>query len=108
VWFTGSSNTPSGPRPTGTLAGLCPQPDASVALQVAPLNTETLLSLTLATYTVSVRWSTAIPLGSFPTVIVGHGPLHRDTSCASQRRESITETVSAPELGPLSLLPLAT
>jgi hypothetical protein len=103
VWFAGSANRPSGFRPTGTLAGFCPHPDAWVALHVAPLNTETLLSPTLATYTVSVCSSTAIPLGSFPTLIVGHGPLHRETSRASQRRVSITDTVSPPAMGPLSL-----
>ena len=75
---------------------------------MAPLNTETLLPTALPTYTVSVCWSIAIPVGSFPTVIVGHGPLHRETCRASQRRASITETVSPPALGPLSLLPLAT
>ena len=74
MWFAWSANTPSGPSPTGTVAGVCPQPEVTCALQVAPLNTETVLSPKLVTYTVSVCWSIAIPLGRFPTVIVGQGP----------------------------------
>src|SRR5690348_5039820 len=96
----------TGAIPTGTVAGVCPQPDAFSALQVAPLNTETVLSLMLETYTVSVDSSIAIPLGRFPTVIVGHGPLHRETFCPWQWRVSITETVFPPMALPFSLKPL--
>jgi hypothetical protein len=49
VWLAGSLNSASGPGPTGTVAGFCPQPEVSTALQVAPLNTETVLSPLLAT-----------------------------------------------------------
>jgi len=62
---------------------------------------------------VSVRWSIATALGSafgsLPTVRVGHGPLHRETSSAWQWRSSITETVLPPAfVGPLSLKPFVT
>ena len=74
----------SGCRPTGTVAGFCSQPEVTSALQVAPLNTETVLSPVSATYTVPVVWSMAIMLGSFPTLIVGHGPRQPETSGAWQ------------------------
>src|ERR1700691_2226204 len=99
---------PIGPDPTGTVAGVCPQPDLACALQIAPLNTETLLSLLLVTWTVSVARSTAIALGPFPTVTVGHGPWHRETSCALHRRLSITDTVFPPAAGPFVLKPSPT
>ena len=79
-----------------------------MALQVAPLNTDTVSSLLLSTYTVSVAASTAMVLGSWPTVMVGHGPLQRETSSAWQWRVSMTETVSPPAFGPLSFKPLVT
>jgi hypothetical protein len=44
VWLAGSAKMPSGPTPTGTVAGVCPQPEVTSALQVAPLNTETVLA----------------------------------------------------------------
>jgi len=75
---------PSGARPTGTVAGFCPQPVVTSALQVAPLNTETALPPVSVTYTVPVAWSMVIVLGRFPTVIVGQGPLQVETSCALQ------------------------
>src|SRR5450755_2474180 len=49
VWLVGSANSPSGSSPTGTVAGVCRQPEVFSALQVAPLNTETVLSWTLVT-----------------------------------------------------------
>ena len=52
--------------------------------------------------------SRRIPISTSSTVIVGHGPLQRETSWARQWRASITETVFPPAFGPLSLLPLAT
>jgi hypothetical protein len=45
--------------------------------------------------------------GMFPTLIVGHGPLHRETSGAWQWRPSITDTVFPPGLVPFALLPFA-
>src|SRR5450755_3372692 len=99
---------PNGPSPTGTCAGVWPHPHVIRPLQVAPLKTATLLSPRIVTYTVSVAWSTATDDGRLPTLTVGHGPLHRDTSAASQRRPSITETVSPPGLGPFALSPFAT
>ena len=39
----------TGTTPTGTVAGVCPQSEVFSALQVAPLNTETVLSLESAT-----------------------------------------------------------
>jgi hypothetical protein len=72
------------------------------------LNTDTVSSPTLATYTVSVRSSIATPAGRFPTVVVGQGPLQDDTSRALQRRVSIIEIVFPPAFPPLALLPLAT
>src|SRR6516225_10170065 len=99
---------PIGVEPTGTVAGVCPQPEAFWPLQVAPLNTDTVLSRMLATYTVSVFSSIVTALGRFPTVIVGHGPPQREASCASQRRVSITETVFPPAFGPSSFSPFAT
>ena len=82
----------------------------SSALQVAPLNTATMLLLEIVTYTVSVAWSTAMVDGRSPTLTVGHGPGHRETSSAWHRRPSITETVSPPPglVGPLALFPFAT
>ena len=74
VWLAGSAKIPIGPEPTGTVAGVCPQPHGCSPLHVAPLNTDTVLSPKLVTYTVSVCSSIAMPLGRFPTVIVGHGP----------------------------------
>ncbi len=106
-----SEKIPSGPNPTGTVAGVWSHPVVLVALQVAPLKTDTMPGPSfspLLTYTVSVRPSIAIPLGRFPTLIVGHGPLQPETSSALQRRVSITETVSPPALGPFVLKPLAT
>jgi len=47
-------------------------------------------------------------LGWFPTVIVGQGPVQRETSRAWQWRSSMTETVFPPAFGPLALLPFAT
>jgi hypothetical protein len=44
VWLAGSAKMPIGCGPTGTVAGVCPQPEVSSALQVAPLNTETVLA----------------------------------------------------------------
>ena len=55
-----------------------------MALQVAPLNTDTVLSPSLSTDTVSVAWSTATLLGRWPTVTVGHGPRQREMSRAWQ------------------------
>ena len=108
VWLAGSAKSPSGPEPTGTVTGVCPEAKRSSALHVAPLNTDTVLSPKLVTYTVSVCSSIAIPLGRFPTVIVGHGPAQCETFCASQWRVSITETVFPPAFGPLLLKPFAT
>src|SRR5215467_2154594 len=100
---------PNGAGPTWTWAGAWPQPEVSKALQVAPLNTATVLLLMIVTYTVSVAWSTAMVDGRLPTLTVGHGPRHRETSTARQWRPSITETVSPPGLtGPLALYPFAT
>ena len=110
VWLAGSANMPIGAEPDvrDTVAGVCPQPVVFSPLHVAPLNTDTVPSSKLAAYTWSVRASIAIALGRFPTVSVGHGPLHRETSCASHRRVSITESVFPPAFGPLLLKPLAT
>ena len=108
VWLAGSSNRASGAGPTGTVAGFCPQPEVSSALQVAPLNTDSVSSPRSVTYTVSVLTSTATPAGRLPTVMVGHGPLQREMSWALQCRSSITETVFPPAGGPAALLPLAT
>ncbi|MGO9879809.1 MAG: hypothetical protein ACLPSM_10730 [Acidimicrobiales bacterium] len=44
VWLAGSSKIATGGPPTGTIAGVCPQPALVSALQVAPLNTATVLS----------------------------------------------------------------
>ena len=95
VWLAGSAKMPErrrrrpGPSPASARSPRC-----SSALQVAPLNTETVLSPTLVTYTVSVCSSIGDRRsGRFPTVIVGHGPLQRETSWARQWRVSITETV---------------
>src|SRR5215467_4026477 len=106
VWLAESARAVIGPAPTGTCGGVCPQPEVTVALQVAPLTTESVLAPPLATYTVSVLTSIAIPVGvslavPFPTVMVGQGPWQRDTSWALQCRASITETVSPPAFGPL-------
>ena len=91
------------------VGGRLAAPRGTRALQVAPLNTATVLSPNIVTYTVSVAWSTAMLDGRLPTVIVGHGPSHWETSSALQRRPSITETVLPPGLtGPLALLPFAT
>ena len=110
VWLAGSAKGAMGcdPGVRGTATGVTPQPEGCSPLHVAPLNTDTVPSPKLVTYTVSVFSSIAMPLGRFPTVIVGHGPLQRETSCASHRRVSITETVFPPALGPLLLNPLAT
>ena len=96
MWLALSANSPIGAEPTGTVAGVCEHPEVVSALHVAPLITETVPSSMLLTYTVSVRSSTATPAGSLPTVIVGHGPLHFDTSRALQPRASITDTVFPP------------
>lgn len=106
VWLTGSATGATGPSPTGTEAGACLHPDVTVALHVAPLTTDTVLTPELVTYTVSVCSSTAIPLGwssgvSLPTVMAGHGPGQRERSSALQRRASMTATVSPSPLGPL-------
>jgi hypothetical protein len=85
VWFAESAKIPKGNDPTRTLAGLWSQPDVTRPLQVAPLKTATVsfpLSPSTVTYTVSVIWSTVIVDGRFPTLIVGHGPLHCETSWA--------------------------
>jgi hypothetical protein len=109
VWLASSAKIPNGPGPTRTWAGGWAQPEVSRALQVAPLNTATVLVPSTVTYTVSVAWSTVMVDGRLPTVTVGHGPAHRDAFRAWQRRPSITETVSPPAFaGPLALLPLAT
>src|SRR5215469_9297197 len=100
---------PYGPGPTRTWAGGLRHPQVTRPLQVAPLNTATVLSALTVTYTVSVARSTAMLDGRLPTLTVGHGPRHRDTSRASQRRPSITETVSpAGPGGPSGLKPLTT
>ena len=75
---------------------------------MVPSTTATVLSSRVVTYTVWVAASTATALGSSPTVIVGHGPVHRDTARALQRRASITEIVFPPAVGPSGLLPLTT
>ena len=49
VWLAGSSKIATGGPPTGTIAGVCPQPALVLALQVAPLNTATVLSFESAT-----------------------------------------------------------
>src|SRR5437016_13110181 len=41
--------TERGSEPTGIVAGVCPQPELSVALQCRALNTETVLSSVFAT-----------------------------------------------------------
>ena len=100
VWFASSAKIPNGPGPTRTCAGAWRHPRVTRLLQVAPLNTATVLSPEIVTYTVSVAWSTAIVDGRLPTFTVGHGPLHRETSRALQRRPSITETVSRRRASP--------
>src|SRR5215472_7957358 len=41
VWLAGSKAMPAGPNPTVTAGGVCPHPVVVVALQVAPLITDT-------------------------------------------------------------------
>src|SRR6516165_555654 len=41
VWLAGSKATAVGPKPTVTAGGVCPHPVEVVALQVAPLITDT-------------------------------------------------------------------
>ena len=70
--------------PTGTVAGAWSQPEITCALQVAPLKTATVLS-TESAHVERVGLpgrprSRRISVGSVPTLIVGHGPLHRETS----------------------------
>src|SRR5215469_319869 len=74
VWFASSATIPNGPEPTWTWAGARRHPQVTWLLQVAPLNTATVLLPRIVTYTVSVAWSTATPAGRFPTLTVGHGP----------------------------------
>ena len=45
VRLAGSKEIPAGLKPTVTVGGVCPHPVVVVALQVAPLNTETVLGL---------------------------------------------------------------
>ena len=45
VRLAGSKAIPAGLKPTVTVGGVCPHPVVVVALQVAPLNTETVLGL---------------------------------------------------------------
>src|SRR5262245_36226853 len=52
VFVPASTPTARGPTPTETNAGVWPQPDVLVPLQVLPSITETVLSLVLVTYTV--------------------------------------------------------
>jgi hypothetical protein len=62
-----STSIPRGDLPTFTVGGVFAQPEVCSALQVAASITETLLSTLLATYTVSVAWSMATPVGALPT-----------------------------------------
>src|ERR1700727_2014129 len=90
AWFT--AGTP-GWTPTATDGGALPQPVRTVALHVAPSITETVLSFTLATYTVSVAWSTAASTGPGPTVTAGGACPQPEAMVALQVAVLITETV---------------
>ena len=76
-----------------TVAGVCPQPDVSVALQVAPLITETVSPPPFPTYTVSVAGSTTMPAAPGAASVAGVCP-HPAVSAALQVAALITETVS--------------
>ena len=54
MWVAGSSVTPWVLLPTVVVGAKRVQPDVLVASQVAPLSTETLFSVMLAAYSVSV------------------------------------------------------
>ena len=113
VWLSGSAKIWTGKAPTGTVAGICPQPAWSSALQVAPLNTATCVVVRVRYVEAcrsagrSRRARISVGIG-FPTVSVGHGPSHRETSSAWQWRSSITETVLPPSALPFALKPFVT
>ena len=97
VWSRRSISSPNGKWPTVAVAGRCPQPAVVIALHVAPLITETVPESppTSATYTVSVRRSTAIPNGVGPAATVGPAWAHPDEFRPLQVAVSITDTVSS-------------
>src|SRR6516225_7652512 len=99
VFVTGSTATASPKAPTAAVAGFCPHPEVSLALHVAPLMTDTVLSPALATYTVLVAWSTASPRGILPTLITGDLCAHPDTLRALHAVRFTTDTVPSPEFG---------
>ena len=84
--LAGSSKIATGPGPDyGTIAGVCPQPALVSALQVAPLNTATVLSFESATYSVSGllvdhdRARISVPRIAADRVGDRPRPLHRET-----------------------------
>src|SRR6516165_9571212 len=64
LWFRAMA---SGARPVLIVAGVCPHPEASAALQAAALITDTVPLPPFATYTVCVAGSVITPVGLAPT-----------------------------------------
>src|SRR6516164_5208515 len=73
--------------------GLARHPDVTVALQVAALITETLLSSWLATYTVPVSGSRLTQSGKLPTGVVGGACAQPEVCWALQAAVLISETL---------------
>src|SRR3954451_1771319 len=83
-------------RPCGTESEPTTEQPSELALQVWVSRTATLPSA-LATYAVWRLSSTAIAIGSSPTLIVGCGPAHPEPRRELQGRTSIIATLFVPD-----------
>src|SRR5580704_17531324 len=84
---------PDGSPRTSMVAGFWSHPCIVVALQVAPLMMDMVLSPELPTYTVLVRWSTVMGEGLLRTVIAGGFWSHPQWTVPLQEAPLTTETV---------------